>query len=165
VKRLGEFWRKNFLGAELFLALVVTALFVVWAEWIGGSAELQGLLDGRRSTVYGAFAAIAGSLLGFVIATISIVLGLSSSPRLKRVRDSAAYGTLWSVFTASIKSMGFATVALLAALLFDREGAPKLWLLYVATGSVLLAFLRLWRCIWALEHVIKIVSSDKRDSR
>jgi hypothetical protein len=56
-------------------------------------------------------------------------------------------------------------VALLAALLFDREGAPKLWLLYVATGSVLLAFLRLWRCIWALEHVIKIVSSDKRDSR
>ncbi len=162
MKRVRDFWRKHFLGAELTLGVVVTAAFIGWAEWFGGLAELQVLLDGRRSVVYGAFAAIAGSLLGFVIATISIVLGLSSSPRLKRVRDSKHYGTLWVVFTTSIKWMGLATLALLAGLLFDREQSPKWWLFYASAGSVLLALLRLWRCIWVLEQVIKVVSTDGR---
>ena len=125
MKWLRDFWRKHFLGCELGVAVLVTGLFVLWSEQYGGQAELHGLLDARRSTVYGAFAAIAGSLLGFVIATISIVLGLSSSPRLKRVRDSAHYGTLWGVFTAAIKAMGLATLVLLAGLLFDCDQSPK----------------------------------------
>lgn len=163
MKCVREFWRKHFLGAELVLGVVATLVFVVWAECFGGKVGLATLLDGRRSTVYGAFAAIAGSLLGFVIATISIVLGLSSSPRLKRVRDSQHYGTLWIVFSTSIKWMGLATLALLAALLFDQEKAPQWRLLYAAASSVLLALLRLWRCIWVLEQVIKVVSTEKRD--
>lgn len=163
MKWVRDFWRKHFLGAELVVGVVATVVFIVWAERFGGVADLQVLLDSRRSVVYGAFAAIAGSLLGFVIATISIVLGLSSSPRLKRVRDSQHYGMLWVVFTTSIKWMGLATLALLAGLLFDREQAPKWWLFYASTGSVLLALLRLWRCIWVLEQVIKVVSIDKRD--
>jgi len=158
------YWRKHFLGCELVATVVVTGLFVLWAERYAGRAELQGLLDNRRATVYGAFAAIAGSLLGFVIATISIVLGMFSwGRRFDRLKASAAYGTLWAVFTSSIKAMGFATLALLAALLFDCDTAPKWWLFYIATGSVLLALVRLWRCVWVLENVIKIVVTEKRD--
>lgn len=158
------FWRKHFLGCELAVVVVATGLFVLWAERFGGVAELQRLLDNRRSTVYGTFAAIAGSLLGFVIATISIVLGMFSwGKRLDRVRGSTAYATLWAVFTASIKAMGFATLVLLLALLFDCDQAPKWWLFYLATGSVLLALARLWRSVWVLENVIKIVASERRD--
>ena len=159
------FWRKHFLGVELALALVAAAAFFLWGEYWGGRAELQDLLHDRRSAVYGAFAAIAGSLLGFVLATASIVLGLSSSPRLKRVRESAAYRDLWKVFTSATKALGLATAVLLGALIFDRDASPKFWLLYLSAFTVAFAAIRLIRCIWVLEQVIDVVASEGRSRR
>lgn len=156
------FARKHFLGVEVVVALAVTAAFVVWAEYWGGHATFRDLLQDRRATVYGTFAAIAGSLLGFVLATVSIVLGMVETRRMKRVRESATYPTLWRVFTSSIKWLGFTTCALLVGLIFDRDGAPVPALLYLAAFSVILSLLRLWSCIWVLEQIIKTVSLEKR---
>ena len=48
----------------------------------------------------------------------------------------------------------------LAAVLFDRDKAPKVLITYVAAWLVILAALRLWRCIWILEQMISLKISN-----
>jgi hypothetical protein len=68
------------------------------------------ILDSQRGTVYGTLASIFGSLLGFVITTVSIVIAFATHERLAIVRASEHYPTLWKVFMSSIRVLGIATV-------------------------------------------------------
>lgn len=115
----------------------------------------------RRGLIYGTFAAIFGSLLGFAIAAESIVLGLSGSEHLQIVRESKHYSTLWQVFRWTIRTLALATVAALAALILDRDKAPCIVYLYVSVFFGLLAAVQLARTIWVLEQVVKVVATTK----
>lgn len=115
----------------------------------------------RRGLIYGTFAAIFGSLLGFAIAAESIVLGLSGSEHLRIVRESRHYSTLWQVFRWTIRTLALATVAALVALILDRDKAPRTVCLYLSTFFGLLAAVQLARTIWVLEQVVKVVSIAK----
>src|SRR5688500_3574838 len=66
-------WRRQFLWVELGVAVVLTAALVVWSEKYGGKQFIETLLKTQRGTVYGVLASVFGSLLGFVITTVSIV--------------------------------------------------------------------------------------------
>ena len=97
---LPQWWRTHFLHVELGLALVCSATFVTWSQ-LGGGVIVEETLNGNRGAVYGALASIFGSLLGFAITAVSIVLGFSTTERLAVVRESKHYQTLWTVFAAS----------------------------------------------------------------
>lgn len=115
----------------------------------------------RRGLIYGTFAPIFGSLLGFAIAAESIVLGLSGSEHLRIVRESKHYSTLWKVFRWTIRTLALATVAALAALILDRDKVPCITYLYVSVFFGMLAAAQLARTIWVLEQVVKVVSTTK----
>jgi hypothetical protein len=139
--------------------LVFAAGFVVWTERFGGLATVDRVLQDNRAAVYGALASIFGSLLGFVIATISIVVAFDALPRLRIVRESATYDTLWKVFTSAIRWLGGATVGALLALVLDRGGGLGRLALYIAVGTGAIAVLRVWRCVWVLEKLVGIIVS------
>jgi hypothetical protein len=164
MSRLKDLYGLHFLRIELGLAALATGAFIYWSENCGGAASIAALIGGRRESLYGAFASLAGSLLGFVLATVSIVIGLVSSPRLRVVRESPHYGTLWKVFTSATRFFALATCILLGALIFDEEPAMgksvHLWWLYACTFLVVASSLRLGRCIWVLEQVVSIIQSE-----
>lgn len=87
MKRALSWWAQNFLWAEFAASVVLTAAFVVWANWFDGQSVIAKTIDGNRAAVYGALASIFGSLLGFAIIAESIVLGLSGSERLAYARQ------------------------------------------------------------------------------
>ena len=156
---LPALWRRHFLRCEGALAVALTGTFAYWFLGGSGSSEINALLANSRQAIYGTAASVLGSLLGFIITAASIVFAVSGSDRLKVIRDSKQYPMLWSVFGATIRACGFATVAAFAALICDRDQTPMPWLLITAVFGVLLAALRIARAIWALERVIMLTTA------
>lgn len=150
------------MGAEFALSFFITICFVAWAEKYGGSAVLNDLLQKNRGALYGTFASIFGSLLGFAITTVSIALGFSQSEQLRVVRESKHYPTLWKVFLSAIKVLGAATIASLIALLVDRDNTPNSPILYICFFLLLLSVFRIVRSIWVLEQIIVLVTAPSK---
>jgi len=150
--------------AELILAVAATLGVAVWAEWFHGTATIDKLLAGTRATLYGVLATLWGALLGFIIATVTIVLGFLQTPRLKIVRDSEHYGDLWKTFNSAIRVLAFATAAAIAALIADKDapGHPSRIALYICLFASLLAALRLARCIWILQRVVTLATGQTK---
>jgi hypothetical protein len=65
---------------------------------------------------------------------------------------------LWRTFSATIRALAVATAVALLCLLLDRDAAPVPWLVVPLVLFVLLSLLRLARTIWALEHIIMLVT-------
>jgi hypothetical protein len=159
---LPQWWRKYFLCVEWLIAVMLTIIFVVWYIWFEGEAALSCFLNGNRPSIYGTAASIFGSLLGFAITATSIVLGFSTSDRLKVIRDSKQYSTLWKVFNSTIRALGIATIASFLALIFDRDQSPMPIFLYAVFFGATFSFFRLLRAIWVLENVIELISMPSK---
>lgn len=153
------FYRRHFLGSELVACICVAAALVAWIEVGHGRRVVNAWLDGDRGAFYGAVAAVDGAMLGFVIATAAIVLGFAASERLEILRGSTHYATLWRVFTSTIRALGLATLATLAALLVDRDTKHNAAAMIVFAGLQCLAIVRIARAVWALEKVIEVVTT------
>jgi len=147
---------------ELALAIVLSLLFLIWSEIVNAGSFIQTVFAGNRVALYGALVALFGSLLGFSITAVSIVLGYANSDKLEIVRESAHYADLWNTFKSAIKVLAFATVTSLIGLILDRDNLPNNLLLYLNIFSSILAFLRIGRCIWVLENIIAIVTKPRK---
>jgi FtsH-binding integral membrane protein len=147
----------NFLQGEFWTSIAIALAFILWFAKGGGNLSVNTILFGNRSAVYGALATIFGSLLGFVIASISIIMSLPDSPRLDVVRNSKHYPDLWQIFTSATKSLAVATGAALIGLVFDRDAEPIRFVLYLCVWTTVLATLRVYRCIWALERLVGVL--------
>jgi len=158
---MASYWRKHFLGCELVLGLAVSLAFAVWVEWAHGEGTANHVLSGARGTVYGAVTSLDGALLGFIIATVTIVLSFAPSDRFQMLRESEHYPTLWRTFTSTIRFLGLATLSGLAALLGDRDAATDSVLMILCATTTLLAAMRVARSAWVLEQTIKVVTSSR----
>jgi hypothetical protein len=152
-----QWWKKHFLVAELGLAILLGVAFDVWLKWFGGGTSASHYLNGGRASIYGAIASIFGSLLGFVIASISIVMGFATSDRLAILRQSTHYAQLWKVFTSATRVLGFTTLISLGGLIFDKDAHPLGILLSLCVAGVILSVMRVARCIWVLENLIDVL--------
>jgi hypothetical protein len=156
-----QFTEGTFSGLPVGCSYCCLRRFLVWGEFLGGAGELDKILTGNRAPVYGALSSIFGSLLGFVITSMSIALALAGNDRLAPIRQSRHYPTLWKVFTASIKAFALATVASLLALVLDRDCIQRPLLLYFCVGAATLACFRLWNCVMVLEHLVTAVATSQ----
>ena len=156
--RLPSIWRRHFLGLELGLAVLATAVFFIWACYFGGASSVEGLLYSNRTSLYRTMATAAISLLGFSLAVISIVVGFSSYERLAVIRTSKHYATLWKVFFHTVDSLALLSVTALVCLVFDKDKAPVLWLQTLFLLFVLLSVLRVARSIWVLKQIVWLVA-------
>ncbi|HEV2236754.1 MAG TPA: hypothetical protein VGR57_08855 [Ktedonobacterales bacterium] len=158
MKRLADWWGVHFLFAEFSVALVVALAFGVWHAAPGGGRVVAQTLAGNRAAVYGALTSLFGALLGFTIAAMAIVLGYASDNRLRLVRESPHYPTLWRIFIAATRALALATAAALLGLVLDRDRAPSPLILDLAVGATALAALRLARCLWVFERSIGLIT-------
>lgn len=156
--RLGQHYRRHFLEYEFVAAFLVTGLLVLLAEVAWGRGELLETLDGTRQVVYAALASIAGSLLGFMTTSISIIIAFGDSPRLRIVRESGHYPTLLNVFLNTIYMLGLTTIWALVALFLDRDDSSRIWVTYLALLAAIASTLRVYRSIWALGKVIAVAA-------
>ena len=160
---LPQWWRSHFLTVELAVALLITAVFVAWAQWFGGHVGIERILAKNRGGLYETLTSIFAVFLGFTITAKSIVLGFSESDKLQIVRKSKHYPKLWRVFKETIRVLGFATVVSLAGLVFSDDPVSVRWILYVVFGAAMLSTLRIIRTIWVLEKVVDILGTERNE--
>lgn len=159
VNEIGKQWGKRPLAGDLMIAVLITGLITILYVWGPWGDAIDKLLNGNRATLYGVIASIAGALLGFSITVTSIVLGIWQSPRLKLVRQSPASPQVWQTFSATNHVLAIATGIALLCLVFDRDTSPVRLLAGLLIILVGVTTARLWRTIWVLDYVIKIVST------
>ena len=157
---LPRWWRLNFLSVEFGIATVAVASFLLWVLLLGGETVVNELLHGNRGVIYGTFASILGSLVGFVITTLALVISLSSTDRMNSLRRSQHYGTLLQVFTSATWVLGLGTILALTALVGDKEDSPVPVLQYAAISGVIFVVFRVLRVLWVLQVVVTFLSGS-----
>lgn len=161
-EKISEWYGRHFLWVELLTAILGTCLILSWIWYAEKFDEIDATLSGNRGTLYGALVSLFGTLLGFSIATVSIILGLASESRLAIIRNSKHYKTLWKVFNSTNRWLGAATIAALFALVIDKDTAPSHLILSLNLLLFVVSVVRISRCVWVLEKVIDIVSSPSK---
>jgi hypothetical protein len=146
----------HFLGYDLVLALLSSALVVSAVELLWGRSQVIQTLNGTRQGIYGALASIAGSLLGFSITTVPIVMGFIQVSELQILRESPHHQTLYTVFFSPIKCLSLAVAFPLIGLLMDRDNAPCIRVCYAVLPITAVAMMRRYRSMGALDRVIQL---------
>jgi hypothetical protein len=119
---------------------------------------LAPLLTDQKAEVFGAILGVQGALLGFVLAALSIILGFSQAPQLKPIRDSGHLPTLFEVYMAGIRAHALSTIVALLALLLSTQNPLTPLLAWLVTTTCILAFVRLFRTLWATKNVVQGLS-------
>lgn len=158
---LRKWWAKEFLFAEWLSSLVVAGGLLVAVYGFNLRPVLETILAGNRSSIYGTLAVLFGSLLGFTLTAVTIILSFAHGERLGVVRRSEHYSTLWETFQSTIRWLATATFAALLALIFDRLSAPKPWLTVIVFFTAIVCMARIGRIIWILEMVIALLTSER----
>jgi hypothetical protein len=153
-----KLWRRHFLFIEALIVFITSIAFIIWFYCLDGAASVNAILIDNRSAVYGTMASIFGSLLGFVITATSIVLGFSVSDKLTVLRSSTEYPKLWKTFSSTIWALGVTALVSLVCLLLDKDKHPFPVLTLILVFFTLISLVRIARTIWALEHIIILVT-------
>jgi hypothetical protein len=160
-----KFYREHFLAGDAAIAVVLSCAVLAWMIKFCGIATVDCILAGNRSAVYGALSTIFGSLLGFAITAVSIIVGVWGLDRLTILRESKHAGDLWRIFTSTTRWLGLATVLSLAGLIGDRDAEPVHSILYATVVVTAIAVTRLGRSIWSLENIVRILAAPKPKPR
>lgn len=155
--KIKKYWDAHFLLLEGSLAVLLSAGFIIWSWFIDHNATLGLLLDNNRKEIYGALATIFGSLLGFVITTVSIIIGYTNSNRLVPITQSKHYADLWNTYISGIKGLASATILALLGLIFDRNSDPFWPIFYANFFLTVFIILRIGRSIWIFDKILKIL--------
>lgn len=153
---LRKFYRTHFLGVELFITLSLIIIGVILTSKSIGFEVVENSLHGSRSTLYGSLASIAGAMLGFVITGLSILLTTNTNARMERLKKSKHYKTVFIIFFSTSKYLGLLLIASLISLIFDKDSKPMIPLTIISFSLSLIVGVRLLRCIWVLEKIVKI---------
>jgi hypothetical protein len=155
------FLQQHWLLAQVVAAAIATAAVFALVGSGATGTRLGDWLSNDRAALYGTVAALAGSLLGFVLAAATIILTIAGSPRLARVTGSNQYVALWSMFLMATKGLGALTLWSLAALVLDRDSSPVPLMTYGLLFLSVIAALQIGTCVWILERVTRLMTKPR----
>lgn len=163
-----KLYRKHFLLFDFGFSLV-SLIIVLTLNNRNGYEILSDCLSGGRSTLYSTMATLSGSLVGFAIAAVSIVIVAVSDNRLWTVRESPHYPTLWRSYFIAIGVLGGGTVISIIALLADKDAAningitpQSIVFFHIAFFFWVYSGFALKRCVSLLSLLIKVISTEPR---
>ncbi|ALE91161.1 hypothetical protein AOC05_00275 [Arthrobacter alpinus] len=150
--RFDRFWPE-------IVALFAGTILGVWADRLIEPILAPFLAD-DPAIVYGAVVTLQGTLLGFVLAALTIVLGFSQSPQFKILKISGQLPTLYNVYIAGIRAHAVSTGTALIALLVTVGSSIAPTLAWLVATTCTLALVRLGRTLWATKKVVNALGSD-----
>lgn len=152
--------RAHFLLLEWVLPVGFTVLVLFFNEPL--RLYFPALINGLRQTIYGTIATIFGSLLGFVIAGVTILISMGETPRLKLMFQYGLFVQVIAIFNSAAKWLAFGAFVSIAGLVLDRDVHVIWWYSWLDFCITIVCALRIWRCIWVLGSVLDLVLRDKK---
>lgn len=140
--------------------LIIAIVFVFAIHQILKSSlspiELNKLIVTIINSVYPIIATISGTLLGFIITSVSIIVTFTESEKIKLLKETGYYDKLFKIYFDTIKSLAITTLISIIGIVSNSENI--IWI-YIIMASVVFSGLLMWASIWALEMIIRIVKN------
>jgi hypothetical protein len=137
------------------LLIAIAAGAIAYFTYGGENPRITFIDDATNNiAILSALVGFFGTMLGFVIAVITFLFGLSETPAFAVLRASKFYNSHWAIFKGALYSCFVATCLSVACLMAAWMGI-QLKLPYIAVVSASLwVIARLSRVVWVLKHMI-----------
>lgn len=119
--------------------------------------HLYSYLANQRSGLYTTLLTVEATLLGFIVAILTIVLGYAQASRFEIVRRSRHWKALFESYTRAMRWAAYATASFLVGLLADRDSDPHPVVTTLCAASLLMSVTVLARMLWVTERVVRVV--------
>ena len=143
------------------LVIAFFAIFLI-ADRSLANVNVADFVPGERVVVYRTAATVGATIMGFSIAAVSIVFGLSSNERLQLLSASSEYPRLWNALFHTIRLTGLLIVAAFVGMVIDDDDAPNLYVVLPFAAIAVLAMIRLYLIIWIVEQLVRVVLAHYR---
>jgi hypothetical protein len=140
--------------AAAFVVAVVVALFANHRI----EALVHGWLASDGSGIYSALVGLHGSLLGFELAALTIVMGYIQTPRFEVIEESGQLGNLLRTYLASIRASSIAVGSALVGLVVIWPSWIYSLSGWLVTLTSTVAFMRLVRTLWVTGNVVHLIA-------
>lgn len=150
-------YEKQFMLYELIISIVLSIVIVKFIFPIIFPETVESWLVTNKNDVYSLLASVAGTLLGFIITGVSVILAFSESEKLRLLKKSRHYKTIFVVYFSTIKWLALTTAVSIIWIFTDLF---MLYSFYLLIFAIIITSLRMARCVWILEAIVEIVIRD-----
>lgn len=144
----------NLLAIFCLLSLAIAAILDVLGHKYGLNQHVDQLLEGNRVAIYSVLASLSGTLFGFAITAVSIILSFVNRKRFERLRAASSYPQLWEFFMSAIYWLGILTLASVVGLIVDGDTTPLYVFNYFMVFLLVFVMLQITTCLWLLQEML-----------
>lgn len=148
-------YHKYFLEIEFLMSGVICLLLILLMNYIWSSQIISRWIFLNKGEIYPLVATIAGTLLGFVITGVSILIAFSEFEKLKLLKQTPHYKTIFTIYFSTMKFLATTTIVAVSGIVIDDQWAIPIF--YLLLWSIIISSLRIYRCFWILENIAEII--------
>ncbi|MBO3752140.1 hypothetical protein J5X84_39270 [Streptosporangiaceae bacterium NEAU-GS5] len=124
-------------------------------------SDLLQFLAGRRAIIYPAVVSLEATLLGFIVAILTIALGYAQAPRFEIVRNTRHWPSFFGAYVIAMRWAACGTLASVIALLFDRDTNPHVPITLFLLAAFTLSALFTVRMLWLTQGIVRVVTATR----
>ena len=149
-----ETYRKHFLLFETILSLIITAILLSFLSF--NAIDIKSFIFDKGMMIFPILTVVSFVLFGFVLTSITIILSLFRIPdsRLQFLKGRPQYIQVFNIYFFSIVCLVSNGITSFLAIVLAPD--TPAYLLYLILWLTILSGFALYRCVWALYHIVKI---------
>lgn len=156
-----EQYERHLVISDVVASIALWVALFCWVPDVWGRDVLAAALDSRLQ-IYNALVSVAGSLLGFILAAVSLLALMASIPEFKVLRKSKQFEPLFDFYFRAIFFLGLLVVMSIAALVTDTaQRQVHQWIDALAAVGILTTFF-VCRCICFLKALTVLIARGRR---
>lgn len=156
VETLTDKYYKHFLTYELIISLLISGLAIAIIQFIWSPEEVYKWMFFNKSQFYSLLATISGTLLGFIITGISVIMSLSESKKLEPATESTQFKKIFLVYFSTIKFLAFTAIVSIIGFLVNSN-LINMCLFYLLIILAIISVFRIYRSVWVLKKIVDII--------
>jgi len=148
---------------DFFVTVLIVLVFaVISAKYWDAGEKFISLINEDPKCILPLIITVTGMLIGFALTGLTILLTLSDTGKLGVLVKNKHFSDIFKTYRKAIKAMSGIMVVAIGSLLLGPNSKVDLWFFYGGLFSTLLALFRLYRCIWFMKLLIKIVIKNAK---
>lgn len=123
---------------------------------------INATLEERRNGIYPTIIGVEGTILGFVLAALTIVLGYSQKGRFKLLHASRHWRAVFLSYTNTLRWTSVAIIVAILALIFDQDRSPSPRFAILFCWSVIFTSYFVGRMLWVTEQIVNLIVNQRQ---
>jgi len=163
MKKIILFFKNHFLLTDTLLIIFAFYTAFVILQKAGKQEFLKFIFD-NKGQLYPLFFSAGITLLGFSMTGISIILIFLNDERLSLLRESGHFKSILGIYINAILIVAAFTISSFLGLILKGDSILEK-LSFIVEIIIFIMATRIWRCIWIIEEISKILYKTTKQSQ